>query len=62
MRTITKPKIKLTGQSGNIFVLGSIASRALKKSGQEDKSDEMKGKIRDAKSYDEAIQVIMDYL
>jgi len=57
-----KPTVKLVGQDGNVFNLMSICSRALKNAGQKEKADEMYKKITtSAKSYDEALAIMMDY-
>lgn len=56
-----KPKIRLTGQDGNVFNLIGIASRALKLAGQRDQAREMQDKCFKSGSYDEAIQIIMRY-
>jgi len=57
-----KPKVRLSGKDGNVFYLMGLCSNALKKAGQKDKSIEMVKKITsEAKSYDEAIQIMADY-
>jgi single-stranded DNA-binding protein len=56
-----KPKIKLTGQDGNVFNLIAIASRALKKSGKNKEADEMRKKIFACDSYSKAITIISEY-
>ncbi|AWI06722.1 hypothetical protein [Clostridium drakei] len=57
-----KPACKLVGENGNIFNLIGIASRALKRAGQADKAKEMSEKIMKCGSYDEALQIIMNYV
>ena len=57
-----KPKAKLIGENGNIFNLMALASRALKEAGMKEKADEMVEKITQSKSYDEALQVMMEYV
>lgn len=60
---VEKPKCKLVGEDGNIYNLMGIASRALKKNGLEEEAKEMFNKITtEAKSYDEALCIIMDYV
>ena len=60
---VEKPKCKLVGEDGNIYNLMGIASRALKKNGLEEDAKEMFNKItKEAKSYDEALCIIMDYV
>lgn len=56
-----KPTIKLSGQDGNVFNLIGIASKALKSEGLRDEASKMTSKCFNAGSYDEAIQVIMEY-
>ena len=59
---VEKPKCKLVGE-GNIYNLMGIASRALKKNGLEEEAKEMFNKITtEAKSYNEALCIIMDYV
>jgi len=58
-----KPKAKLIGADGNVFNLIAIAGRALKQNGQREKADEMYQRItKTAKSYDEALIIIMEYV
>lgn len=60
---MTKPECKLIGENGNIFNLMGIASRTLKEKGMNDAADEMNGRIMNgAKSYDEALRIIMEYV
>lgn len=56
-----KPKVQLTGQDGNVFNLIGICSRALKREGQSEKAKEMTDRIFKCKSYDEALQIMMEY-
>ena len=37
MKTLKKPKVKLTGRDGNAFMIIGLCSRALKDHGQADK-------------------------
>ena len=57
-----KPKVKLTGQDGNVFNLMGICSKALKKAGYPKKATEMTDKVFSAGSYDEALQIMMKYV
>lgn len=58
-----RPKCNLIGQDGNIFNLMGIASKTLKRNGQYDESKEMIEKITTtAKSYEEALCIISDYV
>ena len=58
-----KPKCALIGKDGNIFNLMGIASRTLKRNGMQEQSKEMIEKITtNAKSYDESIKAIEEYV
>ena len=58
-----KPKCALIGKDGNIFNLMGIASRTLKRNGMQEQSKEMIEKITtNAKSYDEALCIISEYV
>ena len=58
-----KPKCRLIGEDGNIFNLMGIVSRTLKEAWEPEKADEMIKRITsDAKSYDEALAMLMEYV
>ncbi len=57
-----KPSCKLIGENGNIFNLMSLASKALKKVGQDANAKEMCEKCTKSQDYDEALRIIMDYV
>lgn len=60
---ITKPKCPLIGEDGNIFCLMGIASRTLKRNGMREEATEMCNRITNgAKSYDEALMILQDYV
>ena len=56
-----KPKAKLIGADGNVFNLIGIASRSLKRAGQNDKATEMSKRVMSSGSYYEALSIIMEY-
>ena len=56
-----KPKVKLTGEDGNVFSIIGRISGALKKAGQADKAKEFTDKAFAAGSYDEVLQLAMTY-
>lgn len=56
-----KPMVKLVGQDGNIFNLIGIASRELKRAGQQNEAKDMQEKVFSAESYDEALSIIGEY-
>ena len=57
-----KPKCKLTGADGNIFNLMGLARKALREAGQRELGEEMTNRVYGAKSYDQALQIIMEYV
>lgn len=58
-----KPVAKLVGVNGNIFNLMAIANKVLKDTGKEEKGKEMCDRIKSqAKNYDEALLIIMEYV
>lgn len=59
---VKKPKAKLIGANGNIFNLIGIASRSLKRAGQNDQATEMSKRVMSSGSYDEALSIIMEYV
>ena len=59
---VKKPKAKLIGADGNVFNLIGIASRSLKRAGQNDKATEMSKRVMSSGSYDEALSIIMEYV
>jgi hypothetical protein len=57
-----KPKVKLTGQNGNVFNLIGLCQNALRKAKLNDQAKELSNKIMTtAKSYDEALAIMMEY-
>lgn len=61
MTKVTKPKVKLVGEDGNVFNLIGICSRALKQAGQRENSEQMTRECFSAESYDHALQIMMKY-
>ena len=57
-----KPKCKLVGSDGNIFVLLGIASSALKKNGQREDAENMRERVYASQSYYEALGIITEYV
>jgi len=57
-----KPRVKLTGENGNVFNLMAICTRALKNAKMYAEAKEMTEKItKTAKCYDEALSIMMEY-
>ncbi len=59
-----KPKAPIVGADGNVFNIMGIASKALKRAGQADKSKEMQERIMHGEGvdYDKALNIIMEYV
>ena len=59
-----KPECQLIGQDGNIFNLLFVATRTLRNNGLHDQAEELTHRIwnGEAKSYNHAIQIIMEYV
>lgn len=61
IKELKKPKVKITGEDGNIFNLIGICSKALNKSNQPQQAKEMTSRVFSAGSYDEALSIIDEY-
>lgn len=58
-----KPDCELIGQDGNVFNLIGVASATLRRNGMEAEAKEMSDRIWDsAQSYDEALNIIGEYV
>ncbi len=62
METTKKPAVQLSGEDGNIFSIVGRCRRALKRAGQGDLANEMSEKVKAAGSYDEVLQIVMEYV
>jgi len=60
--SVIKPACKVIGEDGNIFNLLSMASKALKNADESGKAKEMTERVLALESYDEGLQVIMEYI
>ena len=57
-----KPQCKLIGEDGNVFFIIGKVTRTLKEFGYPDKAKEFQEKATASKSYDEVLQLVMDYV
>ena len=57
-----KPSAKLIGEDGNIFSILGRVSRSLKEAGKEEQAKEVCERVMASCSYDEALQIIMEYV
>lgn len=57
-----KPKVKLTGQDGNIFSIGGRVRTALKEAGQGDKIPAFTRELFACHDYQDALYVVGEYV
>jgi ribosomal protein L32 len=57
-----KPNCKLSGVDGNVFMIVGTVSKTLKRAGMAAKAEEFCAKAKACGSYDEALQLCMDYV
>ena len=57
-----KPVCELSQTDGNIFALMGKCRQTLARAGQSDKAKEMTARVIKAQSYDEALQIMMEYV
>ena len=60
--TFEKPRVNLTGTDSNVFTLLGRCTKVLKTNGLRAEANELAGRVLDAGSYDEALQVMMQYV
>ena len=58
----TKPRCKLVGEDGNIFVILGRVRRALQDNDQPEQANEVTDRVTQAGSYEDALQIIMEYV
>jgi len=58
----SKPKCKLTGTDGNVFALAGRVTACLKKANLPDQAKEFSSKLFSCGSYNEALQLMMQYV
>lgn len=57
-----KPVCKLIGTDGNVFALIGRVRRVLNEAGQQKEATRMLERCFKARSYDEALQIMMEYV
>ncbi len=57
-----KPKCKLVGTDGNVFALIGTVRKCLRKNGLDDQGKEFSAKVMKAGSYDQALQIMTEYV
>lgn len=61
-KRVEKPICKLIGVDGNVFNLAAKVSRTLKDNDLQDQAQEVWDKLKECQSYDQALQLFMDYV
>jgi hypothetical protein len=57
-----KPTCELIGTDGNIFALAGKVCKSLRKAKLYKEEEEFRKRLLDCKSYDEALQLVMEYV
>ena len=57
-----KPKCKLIGEDGNVFVIIGKVSKVLKQNNMEEKATEFRAKAMNSESYDEVLILVNEYV
>lgn len=60
--TKTKIEVQLTGTDGNVFALLGKVGKALRRGGFPELEKELTSRVFAASSYDEALQLMMEYV
>ena len=56
-----KPRVKLSGQNGNVFNLLGLCNNVLRSSGNSQYVEELNKQVFRSHSYDEALAIMADY-
>lgn len=59
---MNKPECELIGQDGNVFFIIGRVIKTLRRAGMNDKADEFDEKYKECESYDEVLQLAMEYV
>ena len=62
MSNTIKPKVRLVGEDGNIFFILGRVTRVLKENGQAHQAEEVRDRVMESVSYDEALRIVMEYV
>lgn len=57
-----KVDAQIIGADGNVFNLIGICQKALKRNGYYDEAEELVNRVTNSHSYDEALQIMMEYV
>jgi len=61
-RKSNKPRCKLIGTDGNVFLLAGKVIRTLKQCGKEDDAIEFSRRLKEEGSYSAALNLMMEYV
>lgn len=59
---MSKPKMNLLGEDGNIYAILGRASRLLRQNGQNKEAEQMYFRVTSSQSYDDALHIISEYV
>lgn len=59
---MNKPKCELAEQDGNVFFIISRVVKTLQRAGLNEQADEFNLKYKECQSYDEVLQLVMNYV
>lgn len=59
---MSKPECELIGQDGNVFFVIGRVIKTLRRAGLHEQADEFDSKYPNCQSYDEVLQLAMDYV
>ena len=62
MEPLEKPRCQLVGTDGNVFAIIGAVSKTLKRAGLPERAKEFTERATSAKSYDEVLQMLHDYV
>ena len=57
-----KPQCELIGEDSNVFFIIGRVIKTLRRAGLNEQADEFNSKYKDCQSYDEVLQLSMDYV
>lgn len=60
--TFVKPAVQLVGTDGNVFALLGTCTRALRRDGLRAEASELTNRVMAAASYDDALQIMLQYV
>lgn len=59
---MSKPKMNLIGEDGNVFAILGRAQRLLRAEGMDEQAKEMFSRVTSCHSYEEALNIVSEYV